>query len=168
MPACKLLAPPSALSREHVEIVEIRTIIASGPDIPDIRNGVTGAADLRGRFKSRQWLHRALSVYPIRICRVHRKGRCRARRELPAIADCLGQFAEFLSFVRYVVANSFTVVGHKGIERREDERLLTGRGRYLDDLELPGALSAAFLRSMYAHANIINIDADANALQFDL
>ncbi|HEY3751461.1 MAG TPA: xanthine dehydrogenase family protein molybdopterin-binding subunit [Pseudonocardiaceae bacterium] len=48
-----------------------------------------------------------------------------------------------------------------GIERREDDRLLTGRGRYLDDLELPGVLHAAFLRSMFAHANILSIDADA-------
>jgi carbon-monoxide dehydrogenase large subunit len=48
-----------------------------------------------------------------------------------------------------------------GVARREDDRLLTGRGRYLDDLELPGALSAAFLRSTYAHANILSIDADA-------
>ena len=48
-----------------------------------------------------------------------------------------------------------------GVARREDERLLTGRGRYLDDLELPGALSAAFLRSTYAHANVLSIDADA-------
>jgi carbon-monoxide dehydrogenase large subunit len=48
-----------------------------------------------------------------------------------------------------------------GIARREDERLLTGRGRYLDDLELPGALSAAFLRSSFAHANVLSIDATA-------
>jgi carbon-monoxide dehydrogenase large subunit len=48
-----------------------------------------------------------------------------------------------------------------GVLRREDDRLLTGRGRYLDDLELPGALAAAFLRSTYAHANVLSIDADA-------
>lgn len=47
------------------------------------------------------------------------------------------------------------------VSRREDDRLLTGRGRYLDDLELPGALAAAFLRSTYAHANIRSIDATA-------
>lgn len=48
-----------------------------------------------------------------------------------------------------------------GVLRREDDRLLTGHGRYLDDLELPGALSAAFLRSTYAHANVLSIDTDA-------
>ncbi|HEY1570582.1 MAG TPA: xanthine dehydrogenase family protein molybdopterin-binding subunit [Pseudonocardiaceae bacterium] len=47
------------------------------------------------------------------------------------------------------------------VARREDDRLLTGRGRYLDDLELPGALAAAFVRSTFAHANILAIDADA-------
>jgi carbon-monoxide dehydrogenase large subunit len=51
------------------------------------------------------------------------------------------------------------------VARREDERLLTGRGRYLDDLELPGVLSAAFLRATTAHANIVEIDAtEARAL----
>lgn len=47
------------------------------------------------------------------------------------------------------------------VARREDDRLLTGRGRYLDDLELPGALAAAFLRSTFAHANIVAIDVEA-------
>lgn len=47
------------------------------------------------------------------------------------------------------------------VSRREDDRLLTGRGRYLDDLDLPGALAAAFLRSPQAHARIHGIDASA-------
>ncbi|MCY4503075.1 MAG: hypothetical protein OXE57_16110, partial [Alphaproteobacteria bacterium] len=38
--------------------------------------------------------------------------------------------------------------------RREDARLITGRGRYLDDIEVQGALWAAFLRSPHAHARI--------------
>ena len=47
------------------------------------------------------------------------------------------------------------------IPRREDPRLLTGNGRYLDDLGRD-ALQAAFVRSPYAHARIIDIDiADA-------
>ncbi|HEY0499191.1 MAG TPA: xanthine dehydrogenase family protein molybdopterin-binding subunit [Kutzneria sp.] len=45
------------------------------------------------------------------------------------------------------------------LPRREDERLLTGRGRYLDDLDLPDALAAAFLRSPHAHARIAAFDA---------
>lgn len=47
------------------------------------------------------------------------------------------------------------------VERREDERLLTGKGRYIDDLDLPGALAAAFLRSPNAHARILGIDTSA-------
>ncbi len=47
------------------------------------------------------------------------------------------------------------------IRRREDPRFITGRGRYVDDLELPGALHAAFVRSDWAHARILGIDAGA-------
>ena len=51
------------------------------------------------------------------------------------------------------------------IKRREDERLVTGRGRYLDDLRLPGILHAAIVRSPYAHARVARIDgAPARAL----
>jgi aerobic carbon-monoxide dehydrogenase large subunit len=41
--------------------------------------------------------------------------------------------------------------------RREDERILRGAGRYLDDIELPGLLHAAFVRSPYAHAAIVGV-----------
>ncbi|MEU4576438.1 aerobic carbon-monoxide dehydrogenase large subunit [Nonomuraea sp. ATR24] len=49
--------------------------------------------------------------------------------------------------------------------RREDPRLLTGQGRYLDDLG-PGALAAAFVRSPHAHARIRDIDV-SGALDVD-
>lgn len=45
--------------------------------------------------------------------------------------------------------------------RREDRRLLTGAGRYLDDLDMPGAYEAAFLRSPHASARILSIDTSA-------
>jgi aerobic carbon-monoxide dehydrogenase large subunit len=45
--------------------------------------------------------------------------------------------------------------------RREDARLLTGRGRYIDDIEVPGALHACFVRSPHAHARISAIDTSA-------
>ncbi|MET7997281.1 xanthine dehydrogenase family protein molybdopterin-binding subunit [Amycolatopsis sp. NPDC005232] len=51
-----------------------------------------------------------------------------------------------------------TMIGRR-LERREDERLLTGHGGYLDDLDLPDALAAAFLRSPHAHAKILSFDA---------
>ena len=48
----------------------------------------------------------------------------------------------------------------KPLPRKEDYRLLTGQGRYLDDIAVPGALHACFLRSPYAHARIISIDSE--------
>lgn len=45
--------------------------------------------------------------------------------------------------------------------RREDAELLTGRGRFVGDLNRPGMLHAAFLRSPYPHARIGAIDAEA-------
>ena len=44
------------------------------------------------------------------------------------------------------------------VPRKEDHRLLTGGGRYVDDLPCPEALHGAFLRSPYAHARIESID----------
>ncbi|MCJ7529932.1 MAG: xanthine dehydrogenase family protein molybdopterin-binding subunit [Anaerolineales bacterium] len=47
------------------------------------------------------------------------------------------------------------------IKRNEDPRLLTGQALFMDDIELPGLLHAAFLRSDYAHARIKSIDTSA-------
>lgn len=47
------------------------------------------------------------------------------------------------------------------LPRKEDYRFLTGRGRYVDDIEVPGALHACFVRSPHAHARILGIDAQA-------
>ena len=50
----------------------------------------------------------------------------------------------------------------QSIERVEDAALLTGRGRFIDDLgEKPGTLHAAILRSPHAHARIVKITTDA-------
>jgi aerobic carbon-monoxide dehydrogenase large subunit len=46
------------------------------------------------------------------------------------------------------------------VARVEDPRLLTGGGRYLDDLG-KGALAAAFVRSPHAHARVVDIDVTA-------
>ncbi len=45
--------------------------------------------------------------------------------------------------------------------RREDQRFLTGRGRYTADWTAPGALFAAFRRSDVAHAHIAAVDCEA-------
>jgi aerobic carbon-monoxide dehydrogenase large subunit len=47
------------------------------------------------------------------------------------------------------------------LKRQEDPRLLTGRGRFSDDLNLPGQAHACFVRSPHAHARIRAIDAAA-------
>jgi carbon-monoxide dehydrogenase large subunit len=54
------------------------------------------------------------------------------------------------------------VVGTR-MRRKEDPALLTGEARFTDDLQIPGALHAAFVRSPYAHARIRSIDTAAAA-----
>jgi carbon-monoxide dehydrogenase large subunit len=44
------------------------------------------------------------------------------------------------------------------IKRNEDPRLLTGQALFVDDVDLPGMLHAAYLRSDYAHAKILSVD----------
>ncbi|HWS31266.1 MAG TPA: aerobic carbon-monoxide dehydrogenase large subunit [Actinoplanes sp.] len=52
-------------------------------------------------------------------------------------------------------------VGFGRMLRKEDARLLRGRGRFVDDVQLPGMLHLAILRSPFAHANIVSIDTSA-------
>jgi aerobic carbon-monoxide dehydrogenase large subunit len=47
------------------------------------------------------------------------------------------------------------------IKRSEDPRILTGTGRYVDDIKLPGMLHAAFVRSPLAHGRVLSVDASA-------
>jgi aerobic carbon-monoxide dehydrogenase large subunit len=51
-----------------------------------------------------------------------------------------------------------TEVLGKPIKRVEDRRLITGKGRYVDDITMSGLAHMAILRSPYAHANIKSID----------
>ena len=44
------------------------------------------------------------------------------------------------------------------VRRVEDQRFITGAGRYVDDLKIPGQLHAAFVRSPHAHAEVKRID----------
>jgi carbon-monoxide dehydrogenase large subunit len=47
------------------------------------------------------------------------------------------------------------------VARKEDKRFLTGKGRYTDDMVVPGMKYAYFVRSPYAHAKIKSIDVSA-------
>ncbi len=48
-----------------------------------------------------------------------------------------------------------------GVVRREDERFITGQGRFTDDLTLPGMVWACVVRSPHSHARITGIDIEA-------
>ena len=50
-----------------------------------------------------------------------------------------------------------TMIGAR-IHRREDPRLISGHGRYIDDMTLPGMAHMTVVRSPYAHAKILSID----------
>ena len=68
------------------------------------------------------------------------------------------------------MAQTAPLAGHPGtvprsvgarILRREDPRFLTGAGTYVDDVDLPGMLHVAFVRSSEAHALVRDVDASA-------
>src|SRR3989337_1338282 len=48
-------------------------------------------------------------------------------------------------------------IGHS-VKRKEDDRLIRGRGNFIDDVKLPGMLHMAILRSPFAHQTIKGID----------
>ena len=52
------------------------------------------------------------------------------------------------------------MVTHEDVARPELARMVRGRGRFVDDVKLPGMCFAAFVRSEYAHANIKGIDVE--------
>lgn len=59
-----------------------------------------------------------------------------------------------------MAATTDPFVGRR-LRRKEDPRLITGRGTYVDDIVLPGTLYAAVVRSPEAHARITSIDTSA-------
>jgi aerobic carbon-monoxide dehydrogenase large subunit len=52
-------------------------------------------------------------------------------------------------------------IGFGHVKRKEDPRFIRGRGYYVDDVNLPGMLHGAVLRSPHAHARILSIDTSA-------
>ncbi len=59
------------------------------------------------------------------------------------------------------VDNDLRPVGHGRMLRKEDPRFLRGKGRFIDDLQLPGMLHLAVLRSPMAHGRILSVDISA-------
>ena len=52
-------------------------------------------------------------------------------------------------------------IGFGRMQRKEDVRFVRGEGNYVDDVNLPGMLHSAILRSPYAHAKINSVDTSA-------
>ncbi|MGD8497178.1 MAG: aerobic carbon-monoxide dehydrogenase large subunit, partial [Gemmatimonadales bacterium] len=69
------------------------------------------------------------------------------------------------SEIRVKTPEKICGMGHR-MKRKEDARFLRGTGRYIDDIKLPGMLYMDIVRSPYAHAKIVDIDASA-ALEMD-
>lgn len=61
-----------------------------------------------------------------------------------------------------VMEKGYTWIG-KRVKRNEDPLLLTGRGTYVDDIQRPDMLHGAFLRSPYARARVLSVNADQAA-----
>jgi carbon-monoxide dehydrogenase large subunit len=58
---------------------------------------------------------------------------------------------------KFPAGTSFAAIGQP-LRRKEDERLLTGKGRFSDDFNLDRQIYAAMVRSPHAHARIVRID----------
>ncbi|MHB1568191.1 MAG: aerobic carbon-monoxide dehydrogenase large subunit [Solirubrobacteraceae bacterium] len=60
-----------------------------------------------------------------------------------------------------MTANGHPPHGFGSLPRKEDARLIRGQGRFVDDLQPPGLLHGAVLRSPLAHARLVSIDISA-------
>ena len=54
------------------------------------------------------------------------------------------------------------LVGRR-VKRKEDRRFVTGQGRFVDDIQLPGMTHGVVLRSPHAHARLVRLDVGAAA-----
>jgi carbon-monoxide dehydrogenase large subunit len=59
------------------------------------------------------------------------------------------------------VDNDRQPMGHGRMLRKEDPRFIRGRGRFIDDLQLPGMLHLAILRAPIAHGRVLRVDITA-------
>ncbi|HEY0803419.1 MAG TPA: molybdopterin cofactor-binding domain-containing protein, partial [Pseudonocardiaceae bacterium] len=66
-----------------------------------------------------------------------------------------------MTAVETFVDNDQKPLGHGRMLRKEDPRFVRGRGRYVDDIQLPGMLHLAILRAPMAHARLVSIDTSA-------
>ena len=62
--------------------------------------------------------------------------------------------------IKFPAGTAFGSIGHP-IRRKEDARLLTGKGRFTDDFNFEGQTYAAMVRSPHPHARIVRVDTSA-------
>src|SRR6186997_651270 len=62
--------------------------------------------------------------------------------------------------MKFPAGTAFGSIGHP-IRRKEDARLLTGKGRFTDDFSVESQTYAALVRSPHPHARIVRIDTGA-------
>jgi carbon-monoxide dehydrogenase large subunit len=80
------------------------------------------------------------------------------RKEFHTPAPGTSKTVETTDHVRVTTPAKVCGMGHR-MKRKEDPRFIQGRGRYVDDIKLPGMLHMDIVRSPYAHAKILKIDA---------
>ena len=59
------------------------------------------------------------------------------------------------------VNNDLRPIGHGRMLRKEDPRFIRGKGRFIDDIALPGMLHLAILRAPIAHGRVLRVDISA-------
>src|SRR5947208_3513414 len=62
--------------------------------------------------------------------------------------------------MKFPAGTAFGSIGHP-LRRKEDARLLTGKGRFTDDFSIDGEIFAAMVRSPHPHARIVSIETSA-------
>ena len=83
----------------------------------------------------------------------------RTEHHTPAPAGA-SKTVEIVDNIQVTTPPEISGMGHR-MKRKEDPRFIQGKGRYVDDIKLPGMLHMDIVRSPYAHAKILNIDASA-------
>ena len=81
------------------------------------------------------------------------------------LAEGVSAQVETTQDIRITTPAKICGMGH-GMKRKEDPRFIQGKGRYIDDIKLPGMLYMDIVRSPYAHAKIKKID-PSEALAMD-
>ena len=89
----------------------------------------------------------------------------RVEKQVTPMGENESATVETTEEVRITTPPEICGMGHR-MKRKEDPRFIQGKGNYVDDIKLPGMLYMDIVRSPYAHAKILSIDA-SEALAMD-